>query len=187
MRLGIDDSFVRVDTAITNLDAAPLLNTGLWVGTRDDYVGTTVRVPSQSTIFAPALAARRRAGLPSESARPGPGDSAELLCSPFALLSLLLLAVRRSSVPAPFSPPACPPAGFQHQGSRHLRQQHVRRRHGGWPAKQRPSDQCVPAVGQVRAVAPAARGSRGRRLLTTGRRVAPSATDSHPSPPGRRP
>ncbi|MEO8103155.1 MAG: Ig domain-containing protein, partial [Betaproteobacteria bacterium] len=39
--LGQTDSFVRIVTRVTNTDAMPLQNLRLWVGTRDDWVGTT--------------------------------------------------------------------------------------------------------------------------------------------------
>ncbi|HEX4858920.1 MAG TPA: Ig domain-containing protein [Usitatibacteraceae bacterium] len=39
--LGQTDSFIRITTRITNTGAAPLQNVRVWVGTRDDWVGTT--------------------------------------------------------------------------------------------------------------------------------------------------
>lgn len=37
--LGQTDSFVRIDTAVQNLDSNPVQNLHIWVGTRDDWVG----------------------------------------------------------------------------------------------------------------------------------------------------
>ena len=39
--LGQTDSFVRIVTRVTNTSASPLQNVRVWVGTRDDWVGTT--------------------------------------------------------------------------------------------------------------------------------------------------
>lgn len=39
--LGRIDSFVKIDTKLTNNDSNPLNNLHIWVGTRDDYVGNS--------------------------------------------------------------------------------------------------------------------------------------------------
>jgi hypothetical protein len=39
--LGPNDSFVKIITRVTNNDTSPIQNIRIWVGTRDDYVGTT--------------------------------------------------------------------------------------------------------------------------------------------------
>jgi hypothetical protein len=43
IELGATDSFVRITTRLTNNDAAVAQNVHLWVGTRDDWVGTSDR------------------------------------------------------------------------------------------------------------------------------------------------
>ena len=39
--LGENDNFVQITTRVTNIHTAPIQNMLIWVGTRDDYVGTT--------------------------------------------------------------------------------------------------------------------------------------------------
>lgn len=39
--LGATDSFVKIITTVTNADVNPIVNMKVWVGTRDDYVGST--------------------------------------------------------------------------------------------------------------------------------------------------
>jgi len=39
--LGQTDSFVKIETTVTNLDDSPLLNFHIWTGTRDDFVAVT--------------------------------------------------------------------------------------------------------------------------------------------------
>jgi hypothetical protein len=39
--LGQTDNFVQITTRVTNIHTAPIQNMLIWVGTRDDYVGTT--------------------------------------------------------------------------------------------------------------------------------------------------
>ena len=39
--LGATDSFVKIITTVTNADVNPIVNMKVWVGTRDDFVGST--------------------------------------------------------------------------------------------------------------------------------------------------